>query len=238
MKRLMLLGLACLLLAGMACEGEEAMARTTVRPGQTTTLTIEAAIGEAGKHGALTITTCELRRSDGSVLDLTPASIILREQGTGGGGTGTVGSPPSFSAGGGPAGEDVYSVALGTGEASDISVGNYIRSTTANLGGVYKVLAKSSDTLKLHAGTGEMDIANGHAVEKVTPTGLYVADIDLTYANLNGQDGVLVAEIVGSAAADRGNTPAVSTAFTDSRRMAMGVASPLALSTAFASTVA
>lgn len=202
----------------------------TMRPGESKTVTVSASVGEAGLHGALILTRAELRRQDGSVLDLSPASAILRETVSASTGTGTVGSPPSFSAGGGPAGEDVYSIALGSGEASDLAANDYVRSSGSGRGGVYKVLSKASDTIKVHAATGEMDVANSDTLQKVTPTGNYTVDLDaFGYADMNGQGAVLVVEIAGLGADDRGDSPAVTTAFTDEHKTAFDLGAPLSL---------
>ena len=167
---------------------------------------------DTGKHGALIWTEARLYRDEGTSLDKTPADAILREDGRAVSPAveGAVQSGPTFSGGGGTGGADIYTVPLGTGEGASFSAGDYVRSKTAGKGGIYQIDTIATDTLSVFAGENEMDIANGDTVEKVTPEGWYKAEVEVTYANLNGKQCYLEYEIDGETSTTRANKPALS----------------------------
>lgn len=183
------------------------------RPGESL---VRVAAGERGKHGAVRIQRAVLVRQDGTTATKTPGDTILREQATAVSPavTGTVGSNPTFSSGGGTGGKDVYSVPLGTGEGTDFAQGDFIRSTTGN-GGVYEVDSVTGDTLKVFAGQNELDIGNGNTIETVTPEGVYGGTVEVSYSDLQGLNGTLEVVVQGLTSSVRNNKPAVATEFRD-----------------------
>lgn len=179
-----------------------------LQPGQTGTFRFLQELQESGCHGAVRISSLKLNRSDGTALDLTPADVILREEAK------AVSSPvettvsgaPSFGAGGGTGGKDIYTVSVAS--ASGLAAGNFIRSKAAGKGGVYKIDSISGTDVKVFAGTAEMDIENGATIEKVTPEGWYAGQVNVSYANLNGLHCVAEVDIDVLTSADRANKPA------------------------------
>lgn len=177
---------------------------------------VRLAVGESGKHGAVRVKRATLLRQDGTTVNKTPGDTIMREQAaaTNPPVTGTVGSNPSFSSGGGTGGKDVYSVALGTGEGTDFSAGDYVRAQSGS-GGVYEIDTITGDTLKVFAGTGELDISNGNTIETVVPEAVYGTGIEVSQNELQGQNCTLEIVVMGQSSATRNNKPALAVSVED-----------------------
>lgn len=173
---------------------------------------------ESGKHGAMQITRATLSRPDGTSTALTPTSTIMREEAnaTSTPWTGGVVSTPSVTTGTG--GKAAYSITVGT--TTGLSAGQYVRSTAAGLTGVYQVDAISSGTvLRVFAAPGELDIASGATIERVTPETWYSSTVPVDYDDLQGQVCELKVEIDGLTSASRTSTYPVFTTAVNSRKL-------------------
>lgn len=87
---------------------------------------------------------------------------------------------PTFSAGGGPSGEDIYIITVD--DSSPFTIGEYARASGKGPGAghVHKILALPSGLLMhLHASSTAFDIINGNTVEGVVPSGIYAGFINV-----------------------------------------------------------
>jgi hypothetical protein len=157
-----------------------------IKPNGTVLISATANASEYGKHGACVITRATLTRPDGTSSSLTPTSAIMREEATATSTpwSGTVAGTPS--AGTGTSGKATYTITVAS--TSGLAGGQYVRSQASGLGGVYQVDTVLSGTqFKIFCAPGELDIATGATVERVTPEGWYRGTVPVLYTDLLDQ---------------------------------------------------
>ncbi len=163
--------------------------RVTVQPGTTARLRIEVETdpAESGKAGAFELKEAVLSPAGGSPVDLmslaapwVAPAMIERAYPTPSGGSASVTADPTYSAGGGPTGENVYIVDVD--DSSDFTVADISRAADQGEGEGqgYEVLEIPDGThLHLHAKQAGFDIIDGDTVEGVEATGVYVGYFEL-----------------------------------------------------------
>lgn len=131
-----------------------------------------------------------------------------------GGATAALTTDPTFSAGGGPAGEDIC--ILTVDDSSPFTVGDFLRTRGKGhgLGHVYEVLLLPSGALiHVHCGAlAELDVEDGDTVEEATSSGTYVGVIEIdvdTYFTVNDPRGEVRMSVTTR---NTGDAPAFSAA--------------------------
>lgn len=171
--------------------------RRSVQVGTTARLRMEVDTSDAeqnGKAGAFTLKEGIVSAGDVATdLSATMPVMVERAYPTDSGASTSVTGTPTYTAGGGPSGENVYDVPVS--DSSGFTVGGYVRASGQpdGEGQVYEVLDKpDGTTVQVHCKSGGMDVVNGDTLEEVTPTGVYVGYLPFvvdTYMNASKPTG-------------------------------------------------
>lgn len=168
----------------MAVEARDPSSTVTVPLAGTATVTIATnATAELGRPGALTVVSVSAG-NDGTLTDITDecevtqfvelAAVDQTEDIST-----AVTSAPTWNEGGGPSDEDVYDITVTS--SSLFAVNDYIRAQGVAKPHVYRVLEiPDMSTLRVLVRDEDgMDLEDGSVVEKVIPTGVYEATVQV-----------------------------------------------------------
>lgn len=193
--------------------------RQMVQPGTVAKLRIEIVTGpsETGRTGGFVLREAMID-VDGVTTNLTSWTMpvmVERAFKLSGAETASVTASPSFSAGAGPIGEDVWDITVDS--TVGFTVGDFIRAAVQpdNQGQVYRVLSIPDGTsLIVHGKISGCDIVNGDTVEEVTPTGIYTGAFDFVVDDFLDSGSTTGSLRVIAQTVDTGDAPAFDTVVT------------------------